>query len=133
MCPCSGRDSQEPFGRHRAHTRRYITSTPYVIVRWRQALEAARKPIGVAIRKADPCRRHCGAQLFFDGESRGICCKSGKSFLPRLPTLIPALHELYTSAEPSAQLFRKESRVYNCRCDFASMNMKWGTQEHVWR
>lgn len=95
-----------------------------VISQRRQALQAVREDMGVTVKNADPCR-HCGAKLFAK-ESKGICCKNGKYVLPRLPSLPPALNDLYTSADRSAQKFRKESRAYNCRCNFASLNVEDG-------
>ncbi|CAM9479393.1 unnamed protein product [Ectocarpus sp. 12 AP-2014] len=88
------------------------------------ALEEARRDMGVTIQMTDPCV-HCGAKLFAK-ESKGICCKNGKFVLPRLPPLPPLLSELYQSSEPSAQKFRKDARMYNCRCNFASLNVEDG-------
>ena len=89
-----------------------------------QALDAARESTGVNIKIAEPCA-HCGARLFAK-ESRGMCCKNGKGILPRLPALPQALENLYSSSEPSAKKFRKESRAYNCKCNFASLNVEDG-------
>lgn len=95
-----------------------------VVGQRRDALQAAREQVGIQLKRADPCP-YCGAQLF-EKESKGICCKNGKYVLPALAPLPAALNELYTSPEPSAQKFRKESRAYNCRCNFASMNVEDG-------
>ena len=89
-----------------------------------RALEEARRDRGITAQAGHPCA-HCGAELFAR-ESRGICCKNGKFILPRLPSLPPSLQELYDSSEMSAQRFRKESRTYNCRCNFASLNVEDG-------
>lgn len=89
-----------------------------------QSLERARNDGNITTEMGDPCT-HYGA-LLFAKESRGICCKNGKFVLPRLPSLPPLLAELYDSPEPSSEKFRKESRMYNCRCNFASLNVEDG-------
>ncbi len=95
-----------------------------VIAQRKHTLDTTREAIGVNVKHADPCV-HCGAKLFA-GESKGICCNNGKGVLPRLPPLPASLETLYTSPEPRAQKFRKESRAYNCKCNFASLNVEDG-------
>ena len=101
-----------------------ISNLSDVMSRRQQALDAARESTGVNIKIAEPCA-HCGARLFAK-ESRGVCCKNGKAILPPLPALPQALENLYSSSEPSAKKFRKESRAYNCKCNFASLNVEDG-------
>ena len=101
-----------------------ISNLSDVISQRQQALHAARESTGVNIKIAEPCA-HCGARIFAK-ESRGMCCKNGKGVLPPIPALPPALENLYSSSEPSAKKFRKESRAYNCKCNFASLNVEDG-------
>ena len=81
------------------------------------ALCAVRERLGVPTLDGEPCE-HCGAHLFAQGH-RGMCCKHGKFFQG-----YRTLQRLYTSSDPKAQKFRKESRAYNCRVNFASMNVE---------
>lgn len=107
-----------------------ISNLQDVISQRRQQLEAARASLGISISTADPCV-HCGATLF-GKESRGICCKNGKAVLPPLPPLPGALEELYTSTETSAVKFRREARAYNCKSNFASLNVEDGELQRFW-
>ncbi|CAN0485107.1 unnamed protein product, partial [Ectocarpus sp. 12 AP-2014] len=78
--------------------------------------------MSIPVQNADPCH-HCRAKLFAE-ESKGVCCNNGKYVLPPLPPLPPVLAEMYTFNEPWARQLRKDSRAYNYRSNFASMNIE---------
>ncbi|CAM9165143.1 unnamed protein product [Hapterophycus canaliculatus] len=90
----------------------------------KEALDATRLTAGITITNAAPCH-HCGAQLLAK-ESKGICCKNGKFVLPPLPPLPEGIERLYHSDDAAAVLFRRNSRKYNCKLNFASMNVEDG-------
>ena len=101
-----------------------ISALRHVLRHREDVLQATRDGFGITIEDGQPCE-HCDAKLFAK-ESRGICCKNGKLILPSLPELPRQLQQMYDSREPSAQRFRKNSRMYNRRCNFASMNVEDG-------
>ena len=101
-----------------------IPNLQHVLRHRQDVLQAQRDSLGITIEDGEPCE-HCGAKLLAK-ESKGMCCKNGKFVLPPLPELPHQLQEMYDSVEPWAQRFRKDSRMYNCRCNFASMNVQDG-------
>ena len=101
-----------------------IPNLQHVLRHREDVLQAERDGLGITIEDGEPCE-HCGAMLF-PKESKGMCCSNGKFVLPPVPELPQQLQAMYDSSEPWAQQFRKDSRMYNCRCNFASMNVEDG-------
>ena len=89
-----------------------------------EILGTARANAGIVVESRDPCV-HCGSKLF-KRESPGICCKNGKFMLELLRPLPRNLKQLSTSPDKRYQLIRKDARKYNCRVNFAALNVEDG-------
>lgn len=74
-----------------------------------QALDAARDEMGDTIKNADPCTQ-CGAKLF-GKEAKGMCCKNGKSVLPRLPPPPQDIEECTTLRRGGRTTFGKSREL----------------------
>ena len=94
-----------------------------VLARRQQALDTTRDSAGVALKMANPCQ-HCGVNLFVK-ETKGVCCKHGKGILPRFAAAPPAYGDVQLFRGLGYQV-RKNSRAYNCRSNFASLNVEDG-------